>query len=232
MYNGSVFTNHFDEIQAVAFDIDGTLYKEINLNIRIFPVVFRHPVFFIKYGKVRKVLRNKEFYPDLIKEQDILMAKYLHCSEKEARDKLKTIVYDGLKKYYTKFNAYKGALELICRLKQNNVKIALLSDFPPEQKGDVWGIKEHCDIALGSEEIGALKPSSYVFTELAKRLGCDKEKILYVGNNHKYDIVGPKKIGMKAAWIISPLKAFFRKKSKIADFTFSKYSQLENKLFD
>lgn len=232
VYNKFVFSNYFGEIQAVAFDIDGTLYKEINLNIRVFPRIICHPYFFAKYNKARKVLRQKESYEDFRKAQIELMGQYLHCSAEKAGEKLNKIVYDGLKKYFKKFGPYKGVYELICRLEKAGLKIALLSDFPPEQKGDIWGIKEHCQIILGSEEIGALKPSPFVFTKLAEKLQTSPDKILYVGNHHKYDVLGPKKSGMKAAWIISPVEAFFGRKSKIADLTFSKYSQLENKIFD
>lgn len=232
LYNDRVLSNYFGEIQAVAFDIDGTLYKEINLNIRVFPRVIRHPFFFSKYNKARKVLRKQDFCQDFRQAQIDLMGQYLHCSAEDAGKKLDTIVYNGLKKYFKKFGPYKGVYELICRLEKAGVKIALLSDFPPEQKGDIWGIKEHCHVILGSEEVGALKPSPFVFTKLAESLGTEPAKILYVGNHHKYDVVGPKKAGMKAAWIISPVEAFLGKKSKLADLTFSKYSQLENKIFD
>lgn len=232
VYNGNVFSNYFGEIQAVAFDIDGTLYKEINLNIRVFPRVLRHLNFFLQYDKARKLLRNKESYEDFGKAQAELMGQLLHCSPEAARERLNTTVYEGLKKYFKRFGAYKGALEFIQKLKEAGIKIAVLSDFPPEQKGDIWGIRPYCDVVLGSEQIGALKPSPYVFSKLQEELKVPAENILYVGNNHTYDVIGPKKAGMKAAWIISNIKTFFGKKSQVADFTFSKYSQLENKFFE
>lgn len=231
MYNYAVHTNYFGEIKAVAFDIDGTLYRESKLNIRIFPHFICHLIFFSKYGIVRKKLRKQDFYEDFNTAQANLMSKYLHCSIEEANTKLDKIVYSGLKKYFTRFNACTGACQLLEKLKKAGVKVAVLSDFPPEQKGDIWGMKQYCDVVLGSEETGSLKPSPHVFTVLAEKLKTPMENILYVGNHHQYDVVGPKKAGMKAAWIISPVKAFFGKKSKVADFTFSKYFQLEDKLF-
>jgi len=220
------------EIDAVAFDIDGTLYRESKLNIRIIPHFLSHIIFFSKYGLARKELRRQDYYPDFNKAQAELMGKYLKCSPEEAQEKLDKIVYTGLKHYFTKFKACRNALELIKRLKEAGVKIAVLSDFPPDQKGDIWGIRQYCDLALGSEEIGSLKPSARVFSTLSEKLATPAEKILYVGNHHQYDVVGPKKAGMKAAWIISPVEALFGKKSKVADITFSRYSQLEKILFD
>ena len=48
-------------------------------------------------------------------------------------------------------------------MKSAGLKIGILSDFPPSQKSDIWGIKELCDVCIGSEESGALKPSVYSF---------------------------------------------------------------------
>ena len=125
-----MLTKILGEIDAVAFDIDGTLYRESKLNIRILPHFLCHIVFFSKYGIVRKQLRKKDFYEDFDKAQAELLGKYLQCSAQKAEQKLDKIVYSGLKKYFTKFNACSGALELILRLKEQGVKIAVLSDFP------------------------------------------------------------------------------------------------------
>ena len=113
----------------------------------------------------------------------------------------------------------------------NGYKIGLLSDFPPEQKGAIWGVKDMCDVVLGSEEAGALKPDSTPFLRLAKEFNLPPEQILYVGNNHKYDIQGAHNIGMKTAWLILPHEGLFGKKSKIADFTFWHYDQISEWFF-
>lgn len=223
--------SNFGDIKVVAFDIDGTLYEEKKLNSRIVFHFFSHLRFFSHYGLARVELRKTDEYADFKATQAEMMGKRLHCSPEKAQEKLDKIVYKGLVKYFTRFDCAKGARELIIRLKKEGVKIALLSDFPPEQKGELWGLKPYCDLLLGSEEVGALKPSPKSFVVMAQRLGVSANEILYVGNNHKYDIVGPNKIGMRTAWIISPVKAFLGKKSEIADFTFSKFSQLEKFIF-
>ena len=119
----------------------------------------------------------------------------------------------------------------IKKLKDKGYKIGILSDFPPEQKGEIWGIKKICDVVLGAEDAGALKPSVIPFNKLAENLGIPSENILYVGNSHKYDVMGAKKAGMKATWIQTP--GFFKKRSsKIADISFFHYNQLEKVFFD
>ena len=215
------------EIDAVAFDIDGTLYRNIVFYTRVLPHYLRHWRFFRKFNKVRKMLRddkrNEKGYNDLYRTQIGFLAK---------EQQLNYIVYEGLRPFFEKMNACHGAAELIHRLKAAGFKIALLSDFPPEQKGEIWGIKKDCDLLLSSELIGALKPSSKPFEELAEKLEVPVERILYIGNSHAYDVAGPKKLGMKAGWFVPWIRGRFGVRSKIADITFWHYSQLEKFIFN
>ena len=104
-------------------------------------------------------------------------------------------------------------------------RLALLSDFPPEQKGDVWGLIPYCELVLGSEKIGALKPSKYPFGVMAQALGVEFSQILYVGNSIRYDVKGAKNAGMKTAYLLSGWRKFFNKKLPEADISFANYRQ-------
>ena len=219
-------------IKAVAFDIDGTLYRAWKFNLRIFPYFVFHSFFFLKYGLVRNIMHRTAATPEFVKLQASHMAKKLNCSQEEAQERLEKIVYKGLEKYFVNIKPCHGSVEFIKELKANGYKIGLLSDFPPEQKGSIWGVKEICDVVLGSEEAGALKPDSTPFLKLAKEFNLPPEQILYVGNNHKYDIEGAHNIGMKTAWLILPHMGWIGKKSSIADFTFWHYGQISNLFFN
>ena len=223
--------SNLGEIKAVAFDIDGTLYHEAEFNKLIISHFLRHIVFFSHFGLVRRDLRKNDYYKDFTGTQIEMMAKRMHCSKEKAEQMLDQIVYSGLKKYFTKLEPCDGAIELIKRLKDNGIKVGLLSDFPPEQKGDIWGIKQYCEFCLGSEEIGALKPSSYVFNVLQQKFDVPSENILYIGNNFKYDVLGPKKTGMKAAWFVPSSRHLKSKKAGMADLAFCSYRTLEKTLF-
>lgn len=228
-------TLNLGEIDAVAFDIDGTLYRNSDFYLKVFPHYLANLHFFRKYNEVRKELRTKEEntlgYKDLFAVQNELLAQKLSCSLEEARAQLDKIVYTGLKSYFQRIKVCRHAPELIQKLKDAGKKIALLSDFPPEQKGEIWGIKKNCDVILGTEEIGALKPSVKPFTVLTEKLGVPAQRILYIGNSHAYDVETPVSIGMKAAWFIPEIRGRLGCRSKIADITFWDYSQLEKILF-
>jgi len=221
-----VNTIDLSQIKAVAFDIDGTLYRTWRFNLRLVPHFFSHLIFFAKYGLARKALRVESTGTDFIAAQANDMAKRLHCTPEEAKARLEKIVYTGIEKYFVDLPACKGAIELIRKLKETGYKIGLLSDFPPEQKGNIWGIRDICDVCLGTETTGALKPSVIPFNALREKLSVKPEEILYVGNSHKYDVIGANNAGMRTAWILTPFQKLTGKKSTVADITFVHYKEL------
>lgn len=217
-----------ENIKAVAFDIDGTLYPSSSLFFRMIPYVIKHLRFYLHYNKVRNILHRTAPLSDFYEYQARLFAEETGCSIEYARKEIKSVVYDGLKKFFKKIKPYKNVDETFKALKSKGFKIALLSDFPPEQKGDIWGLSSFCDLIVGSEEIGALKPSKYPFGVLSIKLGLPPEQILYVGNSVKYDLIGAKNAGMKTAIIAGKFKKIFNKKLKMADIVFSNYRQFMN----
>ncbi|MBR0496179.1 MAG: HAD family hydrolase [Treponema sp.] len=216
------------DIKAVGFDIDGTLYPSFSLYIRIIPYIVRHFRFYLHYNHVRRIMHRTAPLPDFYEYQGRLMAEELGCSSLRARAMIKLIAYDGLRPYFAKIKPFKHVHETFKTLHEKGYKIVLLSDFPPSQKGDIWGLIPYCDMILGSEEIGALKPSKYPFGIMANALELEPSQILYVGNSVKFDVRGAKNAGMKSAIIASPLKRILSKKIKEADISFSNYRQFLN----
>ena len=135
---------NLSEIKAVAFDIDGTLYRTWKFNIRMPFHFFIHCFFFLKYGLVRNELRKKEISGNIQQIQAEMMAKRLKCSPEKAISELDRIVYSGLEKKFETIKPCKGVVEFIKKLKDKGYKIGILSDFPPEQKGEICGLRKVC----------------------------------------------------------------------------------------
>ena len=176
-------------IKAVAFDIDGTLYPDWKLYVRILPYFFRNFRFYTRFNRVRKVMHRTAPLADFYEYQARLLGAVMHITSSEAKSKIQSICYDGMIPYFKKIRPYPGVVECIKSMKDAGLKIGILSDFPPYQKGDLWGIRELSDVCIGSEESGALKPSKYPFGILSIKLEVKPEEILYVGNSVKYDVL-------------------------------------------
>lgn len=225
------------KISAVAFDIDGTLYPASRFNIVIFPFMLRHFRLMLAFNKARKAIRRRQIenphlqISDFFDVQAELVSKYLDKSKSEVKSFLENEIYSGWEKKFKKVKPYAFVKESIVELKKAGLKIGILSDFIPEQKNDIWGILPFCDAVLGSEYVGALKPSEIPFRELSKKLGVPCNEILYVGNSFKHDILGASSAGMFSACIKNPFfvffhKLFFFKKTDVPTFYFSSYKEL------
>ena len=215
------------DFKVIGFDIDGTLYPAWRLNIRVLPYVIRHLPFFLHYRKVRKILHRTAPCPDLYEYQARLLALEMNITVADARELLRVYIYDGLKPFFEKIRPFSHVAETIRAFKAAGYKIVLLSDFPPEQKGAMWGIPGSCDMMLGTEQIGALKPSKYPFGIMAMALDVAPSKILYVGNSIKYDIKGARNAGMSTAYLLPWWKRLLHIRCPLADISFGTYRQLQ-----
>ena len=216
----------FKDVKAVAFHIDGALYAQWKLYGRMPFFFLRHLYFYSHYGILRKRLRQTEPVEDFYTWQAELLAKQMHVSKEKAASLIDSICYKGLSRYFKKIKPYPDVTETVRAFKNAGLKIAILSDFPPSQKGDIWGIRDMCDVCLGSEECGMLKPSAHSFQMLAQKLNLKPEEVLYVGNSLSYDVKGAGGAGMKTAYLLKGFKKLFNKKVKEADISFKNYRQL------
>lgn len=220
------------DIDAIAFDIDGTLYPQWALTVRAILRYVRYGEFFLHYGLTRHALHRLPPQKDFNKTQAEILGKKVGLSIDATKKKLDRIVYSGLSHYFRQIKPYKGAFEAIKAFKDAGFKLALLSDFPPEQKGDVWGIAPLCDCVLGTEELGALKPDPFPFKRLAQELGVPAKKILYVGNSIKFDVRGCHKVGMKSAYLLPWWRRFLHLPLRESEISFTDYCHLKKLVLD
>jgi len=216
---------------AVAFDLDGTLYPETSLYVRLLPFLIKDHRLLRAMGKARERLRKFGAYEgDFYKTQARIMGEILGEPAEDVMERTERLIYRGWEDHFKKIRLFPHARETLDAFKGAGIKMGLLSDFPPETKLQNLKINGYWDAVLCSEISGRLKPDPLSFLELAKRLKMKPEEILYVGNSLSYDAAGSRKAGMKSAiirsgWKKSPFKSG---KEAAADFVFSDYRQLRD----
>ena len=119
------------EIKAIAFDIDGTLYSDMSLYIRILPYFLKRLPFFLAYNRARKILHRTAPLADFYEYQARLLAEELKIDSPTAKKMIQENVYDGMKPFFKKIKTFKGVHKLFEECKKQNLKIGILSDFPP-----------------------------------------------------------------------------------------------------
>jgi putative hydrolase of the HAD superfamily len=222
-------------LSAVAFDLDGTLYPNYRLNIRLLPFLFRHGPLLAAFAKARSIIRREQeqspgaVLPDFYDYQARLTAGLLHAPPEQIREKIDRLIYRGWERHFFKIKLIPHVREVLAELRAAGLKLGLLSDFPPETKLKNLGFADCWDAVLCSERAGAIKPALRPFAELAQALQCPPGQILYVGNSRSYDMDGARRAGMKTALFAGCFSGNRSAAGKTgADFTFRSYRQLRD----
>jgi len=220
-------------IEGVAFDLDGTLYPNYRLNIKLLPFILREWRLLAAFGEARKIIRAEQENSlprsgDFYGYQAGVVAKILSGEPGEIEKKIDSLIYRGWEPHFKTIKLFKNAAATLSALRKAGYKLGLLSDFPPGKKLANLKIDNFWDAVLCSEDFGAIKPHPKPLTELAKAMSLPCGKILYVGNSRAYDVAGATKAGMKTAWKKSALFPFADKKNPKPDFIFSDYRQLRD----
>jgi putative hydrolase of the HAD superfamily len=113
------------------------------------------------------------------------------------------------------------------RLHSHGYALGVLSDFPVGDKLAHLNLPQIWNCVISSEETGYLKPQPEPFLFLASSLGTTPDRVLYVGNNYTYDILGASKVGMKTAHLARDADI-----DTVADIVFNDYRTLEHLLLD
>jgi len=218
-------------IEGIAFDLDGTLYPNYSLNIRLVPFLFKEWRMLSAFGKTRNIIRAEQkkdpskLFSNFYEYQAEITAKIMSVPAESLNKKIERLIYRGWEPFFKKIKLFKHSKETLIALREAGYKMGLLSDFPPETKLEYLGISGLWDAVLCSEQCGALKPHPKSFIDMAGAMALPPEKILYVGNSHSYDVTGAARTGMKTAWIKNRFASSMGKDPK-PDFSFYSYRQL------
>jgi putative hydrolase of the HAD superfamily len=216
---------------GVAFDLDGTLYPNYRFYLPLIPFILKEHRLLLALGKARDKLRfsadrsgdlgGESFYD----RQARIMGGILRADPQAVKEKTERLIYRGWEPLFKTIGLYPHVRETVLALRDAGLKLGVLSDFPPETKLSNLNLSGFWDAVLCSERVGALKPDPAAFRALSAELAVPANRLLYVGNSVRYDIIGAKSAGMKAALVVSPFWKY-RLGTGGADFIFSNYRVL------
>lgn len=141
--------------------------------------------------------------------QMVLDELRLNLNAKKLSEEMQTLYWIKQKKYFTKEKLGKGFIKTINFLRNNNYKIALLSDNSFQAKKrylKLWSkVRFKFDAFVVSAEVGEEKPSKKIFQSVIKRLKIKPENAVYLGNNLKRDATA-KDYGWDFVWVYGFMK--------------------------
>lgn len=221
-----------NNIDAVAFDVDGTLYPDYRFYLRVIPKALSRFRLIAAFAGARRRIRRSGIVEDSFYDlQARLCAEGLGMGKKAAvtetvKALISRCIYASWENLFSGIKLFPYVKECILSFKKNGLKLAVLSDFPLGKKIGHLGLSGLWDAELSSEEIGALKPHPLPFRRLAEALGLPPQRILYVGNSYVYDITGAKSAGMMPA-LRCMCPRFLSGRKRAGIFAFRDYRQLQ-----
>ena len=109
---------------------------------------------------------------------------------------------DRLRLHLAETDAYEDAGEAVEAVAAAGLLVGLLSNADDDfLHSAIARARLRFSAIASSESLGAYKPHRVVFDAMCRRLRCDPQEVLYVGDSPQADIHGAKHAGLRAAWI-------------------------------
>ena len=199
-------------IQAVLFDLDGTLYRQaplramMALELLTFPLLFnpirapRHWKALGAYRRAQEQLRTQE----MVRGSQPIGRAQLHTAGQHANlplPELESLVEEWMFRRplkYLRFLRAPGLEVLLDWLAAAGVRTGVLSDYPAASKLEALGLAHRFSLVLSSSDpdIGALKPHPRGFLRACDRWGLHPREVLVVGDRPDVDAAGAAAAGM------------------------------------
>jgi len=181
------------EIKAVVFDLDGTLY-ELSFKVKLH--------FFLKNLKKWKLFSAHRDIQSDLRGEDLMDGKNFYDTYLAMIAKKAGIDVVKVEDWY--FNRFEDVFsdiirdrcqrreflsELFDHLRENDVRIALYSDYGfIEKRLDALNIDlQNFEMLVSSELEGVLKPTARPLKKISKTMNIPAENVLMVGDNYDTD---------------------------------------------
>ena len=194
------------KIQAVIFDVDGTLYRQRPLRLLMLrelsayflmrPDRWKDLIILHKFRSLRKeTTTNYNNNINLLKAQFHLTAEKAGVPVERVEACVeKWIMVRPLK--YLKSLRYPGLLEFYNDLRKSSIKLAAFSDYPIVEKLRVLDMSEMIPVCSTDSDVNSMKPNTKGLLLVVKKLNVSVDACLFIGDQDERDGECARKIGM------------------------------------
>lgn len=194
-------------VKAVIFDLDDTLYNELDYVLQ----GFRNVAEYLAKEYSIDVDEVHEQMCGILKEQGRGKIFDSVCEIYHIDTPVKKLVeiYRATK---PKLSFYPDAEEVISTLRKKNIGLGLITDGCSQvqhRKIDALCLSDLMDAVLATDDLGKdeegkpyCKPNPKVYEVVLEKLQCKPQEAVYIGDNPQKDFIGAKALGMKTIRIV------------------------------
>lgn len=185
----------YSKYQAFIFDVDGTLYNQGRLRMRMLMSLLSfyslrphkwHELKTINTFRKERELRSQEEHENLEIAQYEWAAEKTGLATSEVRSIINRWIMESplphLKKYI-----YPGIENLFKVLKSENKKVAIYSDYPASKKLEAMNLEADLIVASTDKEINAFKPDPKGLIHISQNLNVSLEQCVFLGDRVELD---------------------------------------------
>ena len=192
-------------IKLVIFDVDGTLYNQKKLRHKMFFSLAGHyltkPSRWSDLNILKTFRQEREKHKDL-ETNDLQNEQYAWCREKTGKDlsRIRQVVDHWIVTYPLRLLnnlVYPGLHELFDALKKAGIRIAVLSDYPAEEKMSAMGLQADLVTDAADSRVNALKPNPAGLLYITGFFMMDIRDCIFIGDRDDTDGEAARRIGMK-----------------------------------
>jgi putative hydrolase of the HAD superfamily len=214
------------DIRLVAFDVDGTLYKQLPLRLRMARDMLIHSVAKCDRNAISVVsayrrIRERLGVEEVVDFERVLVAETAKATS-TSPERVNEIVSEWIETRplrYLKGCLFSGVPQLFAGLRRAGKKIGIFSDYPATEKLAAMALAAHHVVA--ASEVGLLKPHARGLQSLMAAAGAAPCETLFIGDRADRDGVAGQRAGVRV---------LIRSSRPIA--TFQTFKSFHDPLFD
>jgi putative hydrolase of the HAD superfamily len=195
----------WDSIELVVFDVDGTLYRQGPLRLRMAQEILLHALSNWSFETIT-VLRTYRRIRERLGDQEVPDFEHALIAETAAAtdhslDTVRAMVTEWIEQRPLRHLAgyrYPSLPEFFAGLRRKGKVIGILSDYPATAKLEALGLAADHVVSAGDKSIGLLKPHPRGLEALIAAAGANVQATLLIGDRAERDGVAARRAGARA----------------------------------
>jgi putative hydrolase of the HAD superfamily len=195
----------WDNVHFVVFDVDGTLYRQRQLRLRMAWDILLYTLLKRDLNVIAVLARYRRIRERLGDEQGIDFERALITQTATATanspDRVRSIVSEWIEQRPLRYLAacrYPSLSQLFAGLRRSGKSIGILSDYPAEAKLEALGLTANYVVFAGDESIGLLKPHPRGLESLIAAAGVKPHETVVIGDRVDRDGLVARRAGAQA----------------------------------